>query len=123
MRDFNHAVAKVPSSGIRRVFELGAKLADPINLSIGQPDFPVPEAIKEATIEAIRAKTNAASRTTAPPSAIRIWVGVDRVRHQVMLWDACRGSGQRLRLQTVELLPGDRPCIEEPLSFGDLLSR
>ena len=34
-------------SGIRRVFELGATLADPINLSIGQPDFPVPEPIKD----------------------------------------------------------------------------
>ena len=27
------------SSGIRKVFDLGAKLEDPINLSIGQPDF------------------------------------------------------------------------------------
>ena len=33
-------------SGIRRVFELGAKLADPINLSIGQPDFAVPDSIR-----------------------------------------------------------------------------
>ena len=31
------------SSGIRKVFDLGAKLNDPINLSIGQPDFDVPE--------------------------------------------------------------------------------
>ena len=35
-------------SGIRRVFELGATLSDPINLSIGQPDFPVPDTIKQA---------------------------------------------------------------------------
>ena len=34
------------SSGIRKVFDLAAKMADPINLSIGQPDFPVPEPIK-----------------------------------------------------------------------------
>ena len=33
----------IDASGIRRVFELGAKMADPINLSIGQPDFPVPQ--------------------------------------------------------------------------------
>lgn len=31
--------AAVDSSGIRRVFELAAKLKDPINLSIGQADF------------------------------------------------------------------------------------
>ena len=30
------------SSGIRRMFDLAAKLKDPINLSIGQPDFDVP---------------------------------------------------------------------------------
>ena len=45
-------------SGIRRVFELGAGLANPINLSIGQPDFPVPEPIKAAAIEAIRSDKN-----------------------------------------------------------------
>ena len=32
----------VESSGIRRVFDLGARLENPINFSIGQPDFPVP---------------------------------------------------------------------------------
>jgi len=40
-------------SGIRKVFELGASLKDPVNLSIGQPDFPVPAAIKEAAKRAI----------------------------------------------------------------------
>ena len=30
------------SSGIRKVFDLAAKMKDPINLSIGQPDFDVP---------------------------------------------------------------------------------
>ena len=45
-------------SGIRRVFELGATLANPINFSIGQPDFPVPDPLKEAAINAIRADRN-----------------------------------------------------------------
>lgn len=45
-------------SGIRRVFELGASLKDPINLSIGQPDFPVPDPIKRAAIEAIEQDHN-----------------------------------------------------------------
>ena len=35
-------------SGIRKVFELGTSLKDPINLSIGQPHFDVPEPIKAA---------------------------------------------------------------------------
>ncbi len=32
------------SSGIRKVFDLAATMKDPINLSIGQPDFDVPDA-------------------------------------------------------------------------------
>lgn len=40
-------------SGIRKVFDLGAKLKDPVNLSIGQPHFPVPEPIKAAAKKAI----------------------------------------------------------------------
>jgi aminotransferase len=48
----------IDASGIRRVFDLGAKLKDPINLSIGQPDFPVPEPIKQAAVRAIHANSN-----------------------------------------------------------------
>ncbi len=51
------------SSGIRRVFDLAAKLKDPVNLSIGQPDFDVPEAIQQAAIDAIRSGKNAYSPT------------------------------------------------------------
>ena len=40
-------------SGIRKVFDLAAHLKDPVNLSIGQPHFPVPTAIKEAAKAAI----------------------------------------------------------------------
>jgi aspartate/methionine/tyrosine aminotransferase len=48
----------IDASGIRRVFDLAAQLADPINLSIGQPDFDVPEPVKEAAIGAIRQGLN-----------------------------------------------------------------
>ena len=36
----------IDASGIRKVFALAAKLDDPVNFSIGQPDFDVPETIK-----------------------------------------------------------------------------
>ena len=49
---------EIDASGIRKVFDLAAKLKDPINLSIGQPDFDVPGPIKEKAIEAIRAGKN-----------------------------------------------------------------
>jgi aspartate aminotransferase/aminotransferase len=49
---------RVDASGIRKVFDLAAKMKDPINLSIGLPDFDVPEAAKTAAIEAIRRGEN-----------------------------------------------------------------
>ncbi len=48
----------VDVSGIRRAFQLGASLKDPINLSIGQPDFDVPAPLRLATIEAIESHRN-----------------------------------------------------------------
>ncbi|MDA8743677.1 aminotransferase class I/II-fold pyridoxal phosphate-dependent enzyme [Rubripirellula amarantea] len=51
------------SSGIRKVFDLAAKLKDPINLSIGQPDFDVPDEIKTAATDAINEGKNAYSPT------------------------------------------------------------
>lgn len=46
-------LARLDSSGIRKVFDLARTMEDPINLSIGQPDFDVPLPIKAAAIEAI----------------------------------------------------------------------
>jgi aspartate aminotransferase/aminotransferase len=54
---------RIDASGIRKVFALGASLADPVNFSIGQPDFDVPEALKEEAIKAIRAGQNKYSQT------------------------------------------------------------
>jgi aspartate aminotransferase/aminotransferase len=53
----------VDASGIRKVFDLAAKLKDPINLSIGQPDFDVPEIAKVAAIDAIRSGENRYTQT------------------------------------------------------------
>jgi aspartate aminotransferase/aminotransferase len=59
--------AKFDASGIRKVFDLAAKMANPINLSIGQPDFAVPDEIKDAAIAAIRADKNGYSQTQGIP--------------------------------------------------------
>lgn len=60
-------VKPIGSSGIRRVFELGATLKDPIDLSIGQPDFPVPDNVKEAMIRAIKQDRNSYTVTRGIP--------------------------------------------------------
>src|SRR2546423_14047007 len=43
----------IESSGIRKVFDLARSLTDPVNLSIGQPDFDVPAPVRAAAREAI----------------------------------------------------------------------
>ncbi len=48
----------VDASGIRKVFDLAAKLKDPINFSIGLPDFDVPDIAKQAAIDSIQAGQN-----------------------------------------------------------------
>lgn len=55
------------SSGIRKVFDLAAQMKDPINLSIGQPDFDVPEAVRSACIDAIQHGKNAYALTQGMP--------------------------------------------------------
>ena len=51
------------SSGIRKVFDLAAKMKDPINLSIGLPDFDVPDPVKNAAIESIKSGQNRYTQT------------------------------------------------------------
>ncbi|HSU65985.1 MAG TPA: aminotransferase class I/II-fold pyridoxal phosphate-dependent enzyme, partial [Tepidisphaeraceae bacterium] len=53
----------VDASGIRKVFDLAARMKDPINLSIGLPDFDVPDVVKDAAIEAIRRGDNRYTQT------------------------------------------------------------
>jgi aspartate aminotransferase/aminotransferase len=55
----------IDASGIRKVFALAAQLKDPVNFSIGQPDFDVPETIKRAAIRAIEAVFNRFRRLPA----------------------------------------------------------
>jgi len=55
------------SSGIRKVFDLAAKLKNPVNLSIGQPDFDVPPAVRQAAIDAIESRKNGYAPTQGMP--------------------------------------------------------
>ncbi len=80
------------SSGIRKVFELAAKMVDPINLSIGQPDFDVPEPIKTAAKRAIDAGRNGYGPTQGM-APLR-----DKLQSQV---DARYGHADRRLLVTV----------------------
>ncbi|MEP9410309.1 MAG: aminotransferase class I/II-fold pyridoxal phosphate-dependent enzyme [Candidatus Brocadia sp.] len=62
-----HRMSKIDSSGIRKVFDLAQKMQNPVNLSIGQPDFDVPEEIKAEAIKAIKDGTNKYTVTQGIP--------------------------------------------------------
>ena len=57
----------IEASGIRKVFELARSLKDPVNLSIGQPHFDVPEPIKAAARAAIDRGDNSYTVTQGIP--------------------------------------------------------
>ena len=63
----SHSIADrmrlLDASGIRKVFDLAARMTDPINLSIGQPDFDVPDHLKDLAIQAIRQGRNRYTQT------------------------------------------------------------
>ena len=70
----------VEPSGIRRISDLAAKMPDALNLSIGQPDFPVPDQIKRATIAAIEGDRNGYAVTVGVPElrdSITAWLRTD----------------------------------------------
>jgi aspartate aminotransferase len=48
----------IDASGIRKVFNLAATMKDPINFSIGLPDYDVPDALKQVAIDAIKQGKN-----------------------------------------------------------------
>lgn len=55
---------RIEASGIRKAFDLSKRMKDPINLSIGLPDFDVPETIKNAACAAIHQGENKYTLTT-----------------------------------------------------------
>ncbi len=67
MHDFDALITDrlraIDASGIRRVFDLAASLKDPINLSIGQPDFDVPKEVKRAAADAMQQGVNRYTQT------------------------------------------------------------
>lgn len=122
-------VHAIRASGIRRVLELGASMPDPINLSIGQPDFPVPEPVKAAAIEAIQSDKNGYTATDGLPALRRRladWLRAD------VGWDCPMGptgdsggdgpalmvtagtSGALLTAFMALIGPGDEAIIPDP---------
>lgn len=108
--------AWIDASGIRKVFDLAAKLENPINLSIGLPDFDVPDPVKEAAISAIRAGMNRYTLTAGIPplrEAVREYYRRRNVPFDDVL--IASGTSGALLLVFMALLdPGDEVLLPDP---------
>lgn len=106
------------ASGIRRVFDLAAKLKDPINLSIGQPDFDVPEEVKAAAVEAIESGKNAYSPTQGIGplrESLRSEIASRYPDHQDRDVFVCSGTSGGLMLSMLSMVnPGDEVIYLDP---------
>ena len=124
MRD-SHRIAermsRLDASGIRKVFDLAANLKDPINLSIGQPDFDVPDPVKEEAVAAIRRGENkytqtqgAAALREAVSEACRAEFGwrADDGDRQVLITSGVSGALLLAMLALVD--PGDEVVFADP---------
>ncbi len=107
----------IDASGIRKVFALGASLKDPVNFSIGQPDFDVPDELKEIAIDSVRTGQNKYSQTAGLiefnekiASSVKSEFGWDNPSTLV----ASGVSGALLLAFMSVINPGDEVIIPDP---------
>lgn len=105
------------SSGIRKVFDLAQTMRSPINLSIGQPDYDVPEEVREACIKAIESgKNNYALSQGMPVLREKLQERIDRhYAHADRRVFVTSGTSGGLVLAVLSLVnPGDEVIIFDP---------
>jgi len=120
MQDFDSWIADrtrgFDSSGIRRMFDLASKIKNPINLSIGQPDFDVPDAVKEELIKAIQDGKNGYTPTQGiPPLREKLQAEADKFGHDDREAFVCSGTSGGLFLAVLALInKGDEVIYFDP---------
>ncbi|MFM8633755.1 MAG: pyridoxal phosphate-dependent aminotransferase [Planctomycetia bacterium] len=105
------------SSGIRKVFDLAARLDDPVNLSIGQPDFAMPGPARDAAKQAIDAGRNGYTPTQGiAPLRERLEADARRETGQSdrRLCITSGSSGGLVLALMAMLDPGDEVILFEP---------
>ena len=105
------------SSGIRKVFDLASTMTDPINLSIGQPDFAVPDAVQQAAVRAIGEGKNGYSPTQGIAPLLdklerRIQSQYNHSMRQVFVTSGTSGGLVLALLALVN--PGDEVIVFDP---------
>ncbi len=106
----------IKPSGVRRIFDLARQMKDPINLSIGEPDFDIPEPLKEEGIEWIRKGFNKYTPTQGIPElreTIASYLKKKGIHFEEVMVTAGVTGG--LLLASLALVnPGDEVIIPDP---------
>ncbi len=105
------------SSGIRKVFDLAATMKNPINLSIGQPDFPVPEEAREEMNRAVNSGRNGYALTQGMPVlreklAAQVAAELEHTDRETFVASGTSGALVLAMLALVN--PGDEVIVFDP---------
>ena len=107
----------IDASGIRKVFDLAKTMKNPIDLSIGQPDFDVPDPVKDAAIAAIRSGPNGYTQTQGI-AELRDKIQADvtrRFRHADRQAIVTSGTSGGLSVAILTLVnPGEEVIVFDP---------
>ena len=108
--------SRIDSSGIRKAFAMAAHLKDPVNLSIGQPDFDIPQEVKDVAIQAIQDGKNSYTQTAGLPDLQNKIKGIYKTKgidlEEIMITSG--GSGAILLSFMAVLDEGDEIIIPDP---------
>ncbi len=114
-------ISALSASGIRRIFDLAATLENPIDFSMGQPDYPVPEAVKQAACEAITDDRNGYTVTHGIAelrdkikTKLQAEFGWDPADSDRAVFVTCGLSGALTLAMLACLNPGDEVIIPDP---------
>lgn len=110
-------MGRIEASGIRKVFELGRTLKDAVNLSIGQPHFPVPEPIRRAARDAIDRGDNGYTITQGIPELrdklrAQVHARLPGQEREVLITSGTSGALMLALCSTVN--PGDEVILFDP---------
>jgi aspartate aminotransferase/aminotransferase len=117
---FADRMTLIDASGIRKVFDLAATMKNPIDLSIGQPDFDVPDAMKAIAVQAVEAGFNRYTQTQGIPELRAGVLASLRAAGRVPADDALdvmitSGTSGGLLLAILALVnPGDEVLFADP---------
>ncbi len=109
-------VKAIQPSGIRRIFDIAVANPDGIDLSIGDPDFDIPEPIKEEGMRWIRKGFNRYVSTRGIPdlrAALQAYLSERDVNFEDVLITAGATGGYFLAMMSI-VSPGDEVLIGDP---------